>query len=412
MKHHLHQRFLKAREDFPAIMASQSVYLDSAATSHKPSAVIKAMSDFYETGYATVNRAVYRKALLATDLYNNAREKIARFINASSPSEVIFTKGTTDSINIFADSFSRSFLKPSSRILVSEMEHHSNLIPWQIAAASSGAHLERIPITPEGALSLDALRELLSLGNVTVVAVTHCSNALGTINPISIIAAMAHEYGAYLLVDGAQAAPHIPLDMQALGCDAYAFSAHKMCGPTGIGVLWARESLLDSLPPTRGGGDMIDTVTFSSSTWAELPLKFEPGTPPIAEAIGFGAAVDYLNALSLPAIHEYETELSSYLTSRLLSISSLQLVGTALPRGPLQSFHIKGAHPLDIATLLDLEGIAVRSGHLCCQPLLARLSLTALTRASLAFYNTFDDIDRCVEALEKVVKKLLYIQIR
>jgi cysteine desulfurase/selenocysteine lyase len=217
---------------------------------------------------------------------------------------------------------------------------------------------------------------------------------------------MVHEHNAYLIVDGAQAASHLPIDVQTLGCDAYAFSAHKMCGPTGIGVLWAKEALLDFLPPTRGGGDMIDAVNFSSSTWAELPLKFEPGTPPIAEAIAFGTAIDYLTALSIPAIYEYEQALSSYLTSCLLSIPNLQLIGTVLPRGSLQAFHIPGAHPLDIATLLDLEGIAVRSGHLCCQPLLKRLSLTSVTRASLAFYNTFDDIDRFVDVLQRVVKKI------
>ena len=406
MNHPLCAVFQKSREEFPAITAFPGVYLDSAATSHKPLCVINALSDFYSSSYATVHRAVYRQALNATDLYNQARAKISRFINAASPSEVIFTKGTTDSINIIADSFSRSRLSPRSRILVSEMEHHSNLIPWQLAAQRSGAILEPIPITTDGSLCLDALRHSLSLGNVAIVAVTHCSNALGTINPVSTIAAMAHEHNAYLIVDGAQAVPHIPIDVQALGCDGYAFSAHKMCGPTGIGVLWAKEALLDMLPPTRGGGDMIDTVTFGTSTWAELPVKFEPGTPPIAEAIGFGAAVDYLTALSLSAIHEYEQALSSYLTASLRTIPTLQLIGTAQPRGPLQAFHIPKAHPLDIATLLDLEGIAVRSGHLCCQPLLQRLSLTAVTRASLAFYNTFDDIDRFIEALRVVAKKL------
>jgi cysteine desulfurase/selenocysteine lyase len=406
LSHPLSLRFQKIREDFPAIAASSDIYLDSAATTHKPASVIKALSDFYSMQYATVHRAVYRQSLIATDLYDEARAKISRFINAASPSEVIFTKGTTDSVNIIAESFSRSLLTPRSRILVSEMEHHSNLIPWQFAAQVSGAILESIPITSEGSLSLDALRHSLSLGNVAIVAVTHCSNVLGTINPIQTIANMVHEHHAYLLVDGAQAAPHLPIDVQDLRCDAYAFSAHKMCGPTGIGVLWAKEALLDILPPTRGGGDMIDTVTFSTSTWADLPLKFEPGTPPIAEAIAFGAAIDYCTSLSFPAIHEYEQALASYLTSRLLTIPAIQLIGTALPRGPLQAFHIPGAHPLDIATLLDLEGIAVRSGHLCCQPLLRGLSLTSVIRASLSFYNTFVEIDRFVEALREVVKKL------
>lgn len=406
MTHSLLSRFQSVRLDFPSLAHEQSIYLDSAATAFKPQIVIDALSEFYTSQYGTVHRAIYSRARIATDLYGKARSKIAQFLNAYSPSEVIFTRGTTDSINIIADSFSKSLLTPSSRILVSQMEHHSNLIPWQLAARTSGATIIPISVTPEGAISLDALRRLLEQGNVTVVAISHASNALGTINPIPTIARIVHEHGAYLIVDGAQAAPHLPLDVRGLACDAYAFSAHKMYGPTGIGVLWAKESLLDRLPPTRGGGDMIDTVSFSESTWAELPLKFEPGTPPIAEAIAFGTAIDYLSDLSLPALHEYEQALSSYLTTSLLTVPSLQLIGTVSPRVPLQSFHIPGAHPLDIATLLDLEGMCVRSGHLCCQPLLKHLSLTSVTRASLAFYNTFDEIDRFVEALRKVVFKL------
>ncbi len=405
MRHPMSDRFFKVREEFPALVASSYIYLDSAATSHKPACVIKALEDFYSKHYATVNRAVYRPSLAATDLYHQARATIAKHLNAVSPAEVIFTRGTTDSLNLVAASF-QALLSPASRILVSEMEHHSNLIPWQLAAQATGASLEPIPITPEGALDLEALHQLLDGGRVAIVAVTHCSNLLGTVNRIDAIATMAHEHGAYLIVDGAQAVSHLPIDVQALGCDAYAFSAHKMYGPTGIGVLWAKESLLDRLPPTRGGGDMIDTVTFSSSTWAELPLKFEPGTPPIAEAIAFGVAVDYLARVSLAAIHEYEQALLSHLIEGLRTIPSLHLVGTATPRSPLQSFYIPGVHPLDIATLLDLEKIAVRSGHLCCQPLLQRLSLKAVTRIAPAFYNTFDEIDRCVEALGKVVKKL------
>lgn len=400
-------RFEQIRKDFPSVANSRFVYLDSAATSHKPFAVINAVSEFYSTQYATVHRAVYSPAVLATELYDKARGKVAQFINALSPSEVIFTRGATDGLNIIAASVAKALLTPQSRILVSEMEHHSNLVPWQLAAKTSGATLEVIPSTEEGALCLDAFRRLLSRGNVAVVALTHCSNVLGTINPIQEIARIAHEHHAYVVVDGAQAAPHLQIDVQSLGCDAYAFSAHKMYGPTGIGVVWGKESFLDLLPPTRGGGDMIDTVTFSESTWAELPLKFEPGTPPIAEAIGFGVALDYLTSLGLASIHEYEQALGTYLTTRLHTVPNLRLVGTISPRCPLQSFHVPGAHPLDIATLLNLIGIAVRSGNLCCQPLLKRLFLSSLTRASLAFYNTFDDVDRFVEGLEKVVKKLL-----
>jgi cysteine desulfurase/selenocysteine lyase len=396
--------FEQIRHDFPALIASGYTYLDSAATMHKPHRVIDALTTFYGKQYATVNRAVYQPALQATDMYMAARTTLARFINAPSVDEVIFTRGTTDGLNMIADSLARSVLNPTSRILVSEMEHHSNLIPWQIAAKLSGASLEPIPVTDEGALRLDLLEQLLGGGGVAVVALTHASNALGTINPIADIATMVHRHGAILVVDGAQAAPHLPIDVQTLGCDAYAFSAHKMGGPTGVGLLWAKKELLEKLPPTRGGGDMVDVVSFSSATWADLPQKFEPGTPPIAEAIGFGAAVDYLS--SLPSPVEYEQSLLAYLCQGLATIPGLQLVGTVTPRVPLQCFHIPGIHPLDIATFLDLSQIAVRSGHMCCQPLLSRFSLQALTRISLSFYNTFQDIDRCIEGLQRVVKRL------
>ena len=402
-----HKRFPeieRLRTDFPQCTASSYIYLDSAATAYKPSVVIDTLSKFYSTQYATVHRSIYQPSLLATDLYEQSRAVIGRYINASSPAEVIFTKGTTDSINIIADSMAHSILTPSSKMLVSEMEHHSNLIPWQLAAKTSGASLEPIPITPEGTIDMEALEQLLSKGNVAVVALTHCSNALGTINPIAAIAALVHAHHAPLVVDGAQAIPHIPVDVQALDCDAYAFSAHKMYGPTGIGVLWGKASLLDMLPPTRGGSIMIDAVSMQSATWAEVPSKFEPGTPAIAEAIGFGAAVEYLS--SLPPIQEYEQALLAYLIDGLHTIPALQLIGTASPRCPLQSFHIPGCHPLDIASLLDLSSIAVRSGHLCCQPLLKKLSLTALTRVSLAFYNSFDDIQRFIAALERTVATL------
>ena len=395
--------FEQVRQDFPALISSGYAYLDSAATMHKPRCVIDALSTFYGKEYATVHRAVYQPAVQATEQYTAARSTLAQFINAS-PSEAVITRGATDGLNIIAESLSRSILNRSSRILVSEMEHHSNLIPWQMAARTSGASLEPIPITDEGVLRLDVLKDLLSSGGVAVVAITHASNVLGTINPIADIAAMTHEAGALLIVDGAQAAPHLPVDVEALQCDAYAFSAHKLGGPTGVGLLWAKRHLLEQLPPTRGGGDMIETVSFSSATWAEPPQKFEPGTPPIAETIGFGAAVEYLS--SLPSVVEYERSLVSYLRQGLSTIPGLMLIGTVQPRVPLQCFHIPGIHPLDIATLLDLSKVAVRSGHMCCQPLLSRLSVYALTRVSLAFYNTFQDIDRGVEGLKAAVQKL------
>lgn len=396
--------FEQVRNDFPALLFCGYTYLDSAATMHKPRCVIEALSTFYGKQYATVHRSVYQPSIVATDMYSSAKTALARFMNAPSVEEIICTRGATDGLNIIADSLARSVLNSSSRILVSEMEHHSNLIPWQIAAKLSGASLEPIPVTDEGALRLDVLRQLLSLGKVSVVAVTHASNVLGTINPIADIAAMAHEYGALVVVDGAQAAPHIPIDVQALHCDAYAFSAHKMGGPTGVGVLWAKKELLERLPPTRGGGDMVELVSFSSATWADLPQKFEPGTPPIAEMIGFGAAVDYYS--SLPSPVEYEQSLLMYLRQGLATIPGVQLVGTVQPKVPLQCIHIPGIHPLDIATFLDLSKIAVRSGHMCCQPLLSRFSVQALTRISLSFYNTFHDIDRCVEALRGIVQRL------
>ena len=397
--------FEQIRNDFPALVASGYAYLDSAATMHKPRSVIDALSTFYGREYATVNRAVYQPALQATEKYSAVRTALAQFINASSAEEVIFTRGATDGLNMIADSLARSVLNSSSRILVSEMEHHSNLIPWQLAAKLSGASLEPIPVTDEGVLRLDVLQQLLSSGRVAVVAVTHASNVLGTINPIADIAAMAHEQGALLIVDGAQAVPHLPIDVNALQCDAYAFSSHKMGGPTGVGVLWARKKLQEQLPPTRGGGDMVDLVSFSSATWAEPPQKFEAGTPPIAEVIGFGAAVDYLS--SLPSPVEYEQSLYSYLRQGLATIPTLQLVGTASPRVPLQCIHIPGVHPLDLATFLDLSKVAVRSGHMCCQPLLRRLSVQSLTRISLSLYNTFQDIDRCIAGLKSAVQRLI-----
>ena len=390
--------------DFPQLNTSPYVYFDSAATTYKPSCVIDAISEFYTRFNAPVHRAVYQPSIVATELYEKARQKVATFINAPSSEEVIFTRGATDSLNILADSFAHSMLTPQSRILVSEMEHHSNLIPWQMAASFSGASLEPIPMTDEGKLSIDALQALLARGNVCVVAVTHCSNTLGSLTPIQEISKIVHAHKAFLIVDGAQAVPHVSVDVRSLGCDAYAFSGHKMYGPTGIGVLWAKRALLESLSPVRGGGDMIDVVSFASSTWADLPQRFEPGTPPVAEAIGLGAAIDYL--ASLDGIAEYEQALYTRLYDVLKAIPDVQLVGTLQPRAPLQAFFVPGAHPLDIATLLDLSKIAVRSGHLCCQPLLKRLGVTSLVRASLSFYNSFDEIELFGDALNQAIRKL------
>jgi len=397
-------------DDFPGLSKKINghplVYLDSAATAHKPRAVIDAMTNFYAKGYATVNRSVYTAAHEATQSYNEAREKVARFIHAQASREVIFTRGTTDGLNIVSDALAGSVLKKGSRILVSEMEHHSNIVPWQMAARRSQATLEVIPITDEGELCLHRLEQMVKQGNVSVLSLCHCSNVLGTINPIEDIASMLDEETIFV-VDGAQSIPHIPIDVEKLGCDFFCFSAHKMYGPTGIGVLWGKEALLEKLPPTRGGSDMIDTVTFKESSWGPLPLRFEPGTPMIAEAIGFGATCEYLNTIGFEEIQEKEDELYLYLKKRLADIGMVELLGRAKKRAPLQSFTIKGSHPLDVATLLDLKGIAVRSGHLCCQPLLKRFGLTSALRVSLGLYNTKEQLDIFVEQLQNVCEQLL-----
>jgi len=389
------------RSLFPIFSQSQPfVYLDSAATTHKPAFVIEVIDRFYAEQYGTVHRAVYSSTQIATELYQQTREKVVRFINAPSVNEVVFTRGTTDSINIIAESLA---LSPSSRILISEMEHHSNIVPWQIAAKRTGARLEVVRTTEEGELCLDHLSALLRQGNVVVVAITHCSNVLGTINPIEKIASMLDE-NTLFLVDGAQSTPHMDIDVQKLGCDFFCFSAHKMYGPTGVGVLWGREKILNTLSPARGGSDMIEIVSFEKTTYAPCPLRFEPGTPMIAQVIGFGAAIDFLS--TLPDRKKREEQLYHYLQHKLQEIPNIRLLGTAKDHAPLQSFILKGCHPLDIATLLDLQGIAVRSGHLCCQPLLQRHGLTSALRVSLGLYNTMEDIDRFIEVLCTVCNQL------
>lgn len=381
------------------------VYLDSAATSLKPLCVIEAMNRFYSEEYATVNRAVYSTAQEASEQYEGARVKVAHFLGVNAD-EIVFTRGTTDSINILADSFAKGLLSPNSRILVTEMEHHSNLIPWQLAAKASGASLEAIPMTDEGELRLDILEEKLAAGRVAVVALTHVSNTLGTINPIETIAPLVHKHGAYCIVDGAQSVAHMPIDLPSLQCDAFCFSAHKMCGPTGLGVLYGKRELLKRLPATRGGSEMLESATLTSFVEASAPKKFEPGTPPIVEVIGLGAAVDYLSQLTLVEIELWEKKLSTYLTAGLASLPHVHCVGKAARRGSLQSFHVEGVHPLDLATMLNLRGIAVRSGHMCTRPILAHFNCPALTRASIAFYNTLEEIDFFLQALEHVLKKL------
>ena len=397
----LEKKFLRVRSDFPRLKSKTPfIYLDSAATTQKPEIVIDTTASFYRNQYATVHRAIYSAAQEATSCYHEARELIAKFINAKSSSEIIFTRGTTDSLNILADSFAKSIFTSHSKILISEMEHHANIIPWQLAAKYSGATLKVLPVMQDGSFSLDGLKEALSNDHFDVVSITHGSNILGTITPIKEIAALVHDAGGLLVVDGAQTAGHMPIDIQELDCDFFCFSSHKMCGPTSVGVLWGKEALLEKLPPTRGGGDMIDVVTFEKSTWNDLPFKFEPGTPMIAETIGFAAAVEYLREIGMDVICAWESELFAYFLDKCSNIPEVQFVGTSVKKCPLQSFSIKNIHALDLASFLDIKGFAVRSGSLCGQPILRKFGANELTRVSLAFYNTKEEIDLFIEALK------------
>lgn len=393
------------RADFPILHQQVNghalAYLDSAASSQKPASVIDALSDYYGRYNANVHRGVYHLSEQATEALEQARRKIARFIGAGSPREVIFTRNTTESINLVAHSWGRANLRPGDRILLSEMEHHSNLVPWQIIAAATGAELDFIPLDSLGRLALDDLPTLLT-ERTRLVAITHMSNVLGTINPVAEIAAAARAVGALVLVDGAQSVPHFAVDVRALGIDFLAFSGHKMCGPTGIGVLWGRKQLLQAMPPFLGGGSMIKTVSLRQSTWADLPSKFEAGTPAIGEAIGLGYAVDYLSAVGMDAIHATEQQLTAYALERLQAIDGLQLYGPpAAERGGVVAFNLRDVHPHDVAAVLDRHGVAVRAGHHCCQPLMGILNAQATARASFYLYTTPAEIDQLVDALEQ-----------
>ncbi len=394
------------RADFPILQrqvhGKPLVFLDSAASSQKPLAVIEAMDHYYRTTHANVHRGIYQLSEEATDAYEKARARVARFINADRQ-EIIFVRNATEAINLVASSWGRANLRPGDEILLTEMEHHANLVPWQLVAQEKGARLRFIPITPDGQLDLSGLDDLLT-PRTKMVAFTQASNVLGTLTPVRRIADAAHAVGARVLVDGAQGAPHMPTDVQALGCDFYAFSSHKMCGPTGIGVLWGRRELLEAMPPYMAGGEMIRRVTLERSEWAALPHKFEAGTPAIAEAIGLGAAVDYLTRLGMEAVRAHEKELTAYALERLSEVPGLTVLGPTDVeiRGGVAAFTLDGAHPHDIATILDSEGVAVRAGHHCAMPLHTKLAVSATTRASFYIYNTPDEIDRLVEALYRV----------
>ncbi|HET8762527.1 MAG TPA: cysteine desulfurase, partial [Gemmatimonadales bacterium] len=371
------------------------VYLDSAASSQKPRAVLDAEREFYETTNANIHRGVYALSAEATRRYDVARDKLAAYLGAAHAHEVIFTRGTTESINLVAQSWARPQLKPGDEILLTEMEHHSNIVPWQLVAEQTGAIVRPAPITDSGEIDLERFASLVT-DRTKIVAIAHVSNALGTINPVRRIADLAHAAGAILVVDGAQAAPHLPVDVEALGADFYACSSHKMLGPTGIGVLYGREALLDAMAPFQGGGVMIHTVSFSGSTWAPLPAKFEAGTPNIAGAVGFGAAVDYIEKIGRDRIAEHEHQLLAYATEQIVGVRGLRIIGTAPLKASVLSFVMDGIHPHDIGTVLDSEGVCVRAGHHCAQPLMKRMGVPATARASFALYNTEHDADALV----------------
>ncbi len=400
----------RVREDFPILHQEVNghplVYLDNAATTQKPRAVIQALVDYYEQDNSNVHRGAHALADRATQKFEAARVKVADFINAPEARQVIWTRGTTESINLVAASWGRANLQAGDRVLVSAMEHHSNIVPWQLVAAEKGASVEPIPVTSDGTLDLAALEAMLD-ERVKLVACGHVSNALGTVNPVADVVRLAHAVGALVLIDGAQAVSHWPVDVQALDCDFYTFSAHKLFGPTGLGVLYGKRELLEAMPPYQGGGEMIETVSFAGTTFNQLPYKFEAGTPDIAGVIAFGAAIDYLNQLDRAGAAAHEQALLAYAEERARATSGIRLVGTSAHKTSVMSFLLEGAHPNDVGMLLDQQGVAVRTGNHCAQPIMEQFGIPGTVRASLAFYNTRADIDRLFEALEKVRQFLI-----
>ncbi len=397
----------RLRSDFPMLDQKMRghplVYLDSAASAQTPRQVLDAMERFYTTSYANIHRGVYEISERATRDYEAAREKIARFIAAGSPREIIFTRNVTEAINLVAQSFLRGSLQPDDEILISEMEHHANIVPWQMLCEQTGAKLRVAPIDDRGEILLEALEALLC-DRTRLVAIAHVSNVLGTINPVREIVGMVHAREIPVLVDGAQGVPHMAVDVCELGCDFYGFTGHKLFGPTGIGVLYGKLALLEQMPPYQGGGSMIASVRFEKTLYAEVPAKFEAGTPHIAGAIGLGAVVDYLSDIGMDQIEEWERELLSYATPALESIPGLRLIGTSQDKAAILSFVIDGIHPHDIGTVLDQYGVAIRSGHHCAQPLMERFAVPATARASLSVYNTREDVDALVEGLHQALE--------
>lgn len=393
------------RGDFPILArhvhGKPLVFLDSAASAQKPRLVLDVVRDLYKGEYANVHRGAYWLSERATEQYEAAREKVRAFICAANSDEIIFTRNATEAINLVAVAYGRQFLKAGDEVVISDMEHHSNIVPWQMLRDQTGVVLKVAPISDDGVFLIDEFRR--SLGPRTkIVAITHMSNVLGTVVPVAEIVRAAHAIGAKVLIDGCQGVLHQPVDVQAMGCDFYAFSGHKLYGPSGIGVLYGREELLDAMPPYMGGGEMISSVTYEKTTWAPLPHKFEAGTPAIAQAVGLGAAIDYVQGLGLDAIGVHEQDLLTYATQRLVSVEGLNFIGTAPGKGSVISFTLDGIHPHDIATIVDRSGVAIRAGHHCAQPLMTRMGLTATVRASFALYNRREDADALVSALENV----------
>jgi len=395
----------RVRKDFPVLATKANgkdlVFLDSAASAQKPNAVIDAIAEHQRTGYANIHRGVYQLSQRSTEAFEDARAKTARFLSAADPREIVFTRNATEAINLVAQTWGRSQLQPGDEILITEMEHHANIVPWQMLCEATGAVLRVAPIDDEGVLRSDAFGELLS-SRTRLVAFTHVSNALGTINPARELTAQAHAHGAVVLIDGAQAVPHMAVDVCEIGCDFYVFTGHKLFGPSGVGVLYGKLALLEAMPPYQGGGDMIETVTFEKTTYAPVPHKFEAGTPDISGVIGLGAAIDYVTALGLDAIANHERELLEYATKRLAAVPGLTIIGKATHKAAVVSFVLDFAHPHDIGTILDQEGIALRTGHHCAQPIMEHFKVPATARASFSIYNTFEDVDRLVEAIEGV----------
>jgi cysteine desulfurase/selenocysteine lyase len=391
------------RRDFPILHQQVNgrplSYLDNAASSQRPKCVIDAISNYYETSHANVHRGVHLLSQRATDLFEGSRETVKRFINAASTREIIFVRGTTEAINLVAQSFARPRLQPGDEILISHLEHHANIVPWQIVCEQTGARLKVIPMTAHGELDFDGFLERLS-GRTRLLALTHVSNALGTIVPVKRFIDEARTRGIPVLLDGAQAVPHMKVDVRDLECDFYCFSGHKMCGPTGVGALYGREALLEKMPPWQGGGDMILSVSFEKTLYNSLPYKFEAGTPNISGAIGLGAAIDYMETVGLDRIATAEELLLDYATQRLRDIPGLRLIGTARDKAAVVSFVVDGIHPHDLGTILDCEGVAIRTGHHCAMPVMDYFKVPATARASFAFYNTREEIDRLVAALQ------------